>query len=856
MATVYLAEDLKHHRKVAVKVLRPDLAATIGPGRFSREIEVAARLQHPHILGVLDSGEADGFFYYVMPYVEGETLRDRLVRAGELPVPDAVRLLSEIAEALAVAHKAGVVHRDIKPENVLLSGRHALVADFGVAKAVTEATGRQQLTTAGVALGTPAYMAPEQAAADPQMDGRVDIYALGVLGYEMLTGVTPFHGLSPQQTLAAHLGQAPVSVSQRRAGLAPALDATIMKCLAKRPADRFQSADELVAALEPLAIPSGGMTPAHTQPVAAAAYPLAAQGASQRQLYAVAAAALLAIASITVIAVNRNRAPGPVAVAEQRQLTFSGDAFNPAISPDGKWLAYVSGDSALLVQEVAGGRAVAVLRGGYFREPVWSPEGGSLLIGAALDADVGRDAVWEIPRLGGEPRRVGSNGTSYDFSPDGRSIAWAVIDTVGITDRKTGREFRRLVVPDVSWIWSLRWSPDGRWLALGANTTEWGMATFLMDSAGPGRHLVARAVGPLSWNADGTALYVLSIPRIVREQIDRRSGSPHDTGTTVMSGLSDAGSLSLSRVGGILVVGRGPSNSRNVAIAVPPSGSAGRIEPLPLSSGTASVGPPAISPDGRWVAWRERADQSRSILLAPFTGGAARVIARSEGQRVSDPVWAPDSRRFAWFVGDSSPFDLYIGTTDGAAPARIAAIPAGLRTAVPKPFTWGTAGLIVPDVGLREFQLVDPASGHTTPLAQFDSLNNLYSPLLSPDGGTLIAARSRPFGYWNDVWQRRLDTGRWVPVPSAALGDHYLLRWDAGGVTAGVGSGSANGYYSRWEIWHARSPGAPFTPQLTGLRVCTGSPPSISDDNRHLACTQTTATSDIWLATDFDAGYR
>ena len=181
-----------------------------------------------------------------MPYVEGETLRERLTRGGELPVPEAVRLLGEIAEALAVAHKAGVVHRDIKPENILLSGRHALVMDFGVAKAVTEASGRQQLTTAGVALGTPAYMAPEQASADPQIDGRVDIYALGVLGYEMLTGHTPFHGLNPQQTLAAHVTQTPISVAQQRAGLSQALEAVVMKCLAKRPADRFQTADELV----------------------------------------------------------------------------------------------------------------------------------------------------------------------------------------------------------------------------------------------------------------------------------------------------------------------------------------------------------------------------------------------------------------------------------------------------------------------------------------------------------------------------------------------------------------------------------------------------------------------------------
>ena len=177
MATVYLADDVRHRRKVAVKVLRPELAATLGPERFFREIEVAARLQHPHILPLHDSGEAGGFLYYVMPFVDGHNLRHRLRHQGELPIHDAVRITAEIADALAYAHGQGVVHRDIKPDNVLISGRHALVTDFGVAKAVSEATGRQQLTSAGIALGTPAYMAPEQAAADPHLDHRVDIYA-------------------------------------------------------------------------------------------------------------------------------------------------------------------------------------------------------------------------------------------------------------------------------------------------------------------------------------------------------------------------------------------------------------------------------------------------------------------------------------------------------------------------------------------------------------------------------------------------------------------------------------------------------------------------------------------------------
>ena len=261
MATVYLAEDVKHHRQVAVKVLRPDLAAVLGADRFLREIEIAAKLQHPHILTLIDSGEAEGFLYYVMPFVDGESLGAKLARERELPVQEAVRILREVVDALVNAHSIGVVHRDIKPDNVLLSGRHAVVTDFGIAKAVSEATGAQQITTAGVALGTPAYMAPEQAVADPNVDHRADIYAVGVMAYEMLAGEPPFAGASPQAVLSAHVTETPKAVTESRTTVSPELGAAIMKCLEKKPADRWQSAEELHAELEKLMTPSGGTTP-------------------------------------------------------------------------------------------------------------------------------------------------------------------------------------------------------------------------------------------------------------------------------------------------------------------------------------------------------------------------------------------------------------------------------------------------------------------------------------------------------------------------------------------------------------------------------------------------------------------
>ena len=252
MSRVFIAEETGLGRKVVVKVLPPELAAGVNTDRFHREVHLAASLQHPHIVPLLSAGQAGGLLYYTMPLVEGESLRARLARQGELPVAESLRILRDVSDALSYAHRHGLVHRDIKPGNVLLSEHHALVTDFGVAKALDEAGPATAVTATGLALGTPTYMAPEQAAGDPHTDQRADIYALGVLGYEMLAGRPPFLGASPQAIVAAQLTQAPPPLTHARTSVPPALASLIMRCLEKRPADRPQSAEELVHALEAL----------------------------------------------------------------------------------------------------------------------------------------------------------------------------------------------------------------------------------------------------------------------------------------------------------------------------------------------------------------------------------------------------------------------------------------------------------------------------------------------------------------------------------------------------------------------------------------------------------------------------
>ncbi len=248
MATVYLALDRKHHRRVALKVLKPEVATTVGPERFLREIAIAAPLNHPHILPVLDSGEAAGFLYYVMPYVEGESLRNRLTREKQLPLDDALRIAREVADALSYAHRRGVVHRDIKPENILLESEHAVVADFGIARAIT-AAGSERLTETGIAVGTPAYMSPEQGAGSGELDGRSDLYSLGCVLYEMLAGQPPFTGTTADGVVRQHLAAQPPSITVVRPAVPAHIAAALQCALAKTPADRFTTAAQFAAAL-------------------------------------------------------------------------------------------------------------------------------------------------------------------------------------------------------------------------------------------------------------------------------------------------------------------------------------------------------------------------------------------------------------------------------------------------------------------------------------------------------------------------------------------------------------------------------------------------------------------------------
>ncbi|MEO5826906.1 MAG: protein kinase [Gemmatimonadales bacterium] len=347
MATVYLAHDIRHERDVAIKVLHPDLGAALGSERFLTEIRTTAKLQHPHILPLLDSGEADGLLYYVMPLVTGETLRSRLERERQLPIEDAVRIAREVADALGSAHALGIIHRDIKPENILLQGGHALVADFGIALAVQQAGG-QRMTQTGLSLGTPQYMSPEQAMGERAIDARSDIYALGAVTYEMLVGEAPFTGPSVQAIVARLITETPRGLAAQRKAVPDQVEYAVLRALEKLPADRWATARELADALK------GDGTGRPTKP-------LSAQGVVARWQPSLLAVGVAAFALTGVAAWGWLRAPDTTSLAVRRvnvtlpdsaPLEFVGEApvgagqTALALSPDGQTLVYVGSGGA------------------------------------------------------------------------------------------------------------------------------------------------------------------------------------------------------------------------------------------------------------------------------------------------------------------------------------------------------------------------------------------------------------------------------------------------------------------------------------------------------------------------------
>jgi eukaryotic-like serine/threonine-protein kinase len=673
MATVYLAHDLRHDREVAIKVLHPELGAALGGDRFLNEIRTTARLQHPHILPLLDSGDADGLLYYVMPYVTGETLRARLDRERQLPIDDALRIAREVADALGAAHALGVVHRDIKPENILLQGGHALVADFGIALAVQQASGAR-MTQTGLSLGTPQYMSPEQAMGERQIDARADIYALGAVTYEMLAGEPPFTGTSVQAIISRVLTEEPRPLAAQRKSVPESVESAVLRALEKLPADRFASAAEFVNALDH-----------DTSPTRRA--PRLARGSAERGRALAAAGVTLAAFAIAVGWLLGRRTHAPAAVAAWSASILLADSL--PLDP---------------LFNVAEGMPTIAL----------SPDGSQLVFvarhGAHTQMFLRRLSDFTVRALDGT-----ENGFAPFFSPQGDAVAFFV-----------GDELKRLSLADGRLTVMARnthdptggaWLPDGEIVVSRERGSQLEVVTATGDSLRTikcsalctfpepltdGRRVLASSAGGLMvvdltdgrisrvprWDAKSDADYLRAIMgrldgdghlvyagpggQLFAAPFDERSARPTGPSASVADGVrteSGRGAVqfALSRSG---VIAYAPGEVMSLGILVR-ADRAGKLDTIPVAP--ANYNALELSPDGRRIVARV-GTATGDVELQIIDVMSGRVTPWLSGPAFGRPTWMGDGRRVMFDRGGR----YFVGDPDVADPPRPLSLPGGI----------------------------------------------------------------------------------------------------------------------------------------------------------------------------------
>jgi serine/threonine-protein kinase len=675
MATVYLAKDLKHDREVALKVLRPELGALLGAERFLAEIRITARLDHPHILTLIDSGAAEGFLYYVLPFVRGESLRDKLNREKQLGIEEALQITKQVAGALDYAHRQGVVHRDIKPENILIQEGEAMLADFGIALAVKEAGGNR-LTETGLSLGTPQYMSPEQATGDRTLDARSDLYSLGAVLYEMLAGEPPVTGPTVQAVIAKLLTERPTRLRVVRDSVPEGVDAAVAKALAKTPADRFSSAGEFAAALQ--------------QAPAGASRPEAAW--HRRELWLGAAgAALLAVLVFGGSRFLRNAGP-ILALGRSEQLTAEpGLEIQPAISPDGRLVAYAAGSAArmrIFIRPVGGGRTIPLSDDSTAVEtgPRWSPDGTRILF-------LTRGGVSVASSLGGSsqpvvPPSVASNVVSAAWSPDGREIAFVRADSLFVASAEGGEARPVATGSDLH---SCAWSPNGKWIAcvsLNAGSVRPGTsfgnlaptAILLFPASGgaPIRLVETQAFNQSPvWTRDGRRLLFLSNrdgPRDVYAISLTSSGRPRGVPARLTTGLG-AISISLSADGHRLAYAVYAARANIWSLAIPTGVPTTTDAATQRTSGTQVIEAMRVSRDGRWLVYDSDLRGNSDIYRIPVGGGQPEQLTNDPADEFA-PDLSPDGRSVAYHSWRTGTRDIEVKPLDGGPVQRVTATPA------------------------------------------------------------------------------------------------------------------------------------------------------------------------------------
>jgi len=800
MATVYLAHDVKHNRDVAVKVLKHELGAVLGAERFLHEIKVTANLQHPNLLPLFDSGDADGLLYYVMPYFEGETLRARLRREQQLPVDETIRLVTIMAGALDFAHARGVVHRDLKPENILLQAGQPVIADFGIALAVVQAAG-ERVTQTGLSLGTPQYMSPEQATGDRAVDARSDEYSLAAVTYEMLTGEAPHTGANAQVVIARLMTETPRIIRNARPAVSIGVDAAVQRALSKSPADRFATCGDFARALGQSAKP--GVSPSPTPRF------------QQRYIRAALVSAIVVAIVTSGFWWQAHDSSPLLTIGRATQLTSdNGLEIQPAISPDGKLVAYSAGNSVrmrIFIRPAGGGRTVPLSDDSASVEThaQWSPNGDSLLF-------LSRGGVFVSSALGGVSRAVvapssGPVVTSAMWSADGTRIAYARGDSLFVLKPRGGKPILLATSSDLH---SCNWSPTDRWIACVSGNSMNVTPGTAFANIGPSAIVVIPTAGgeamlivkppafnqsPI-WSTDGKRLYFISNrqgPRDIYSVRVSGTGQAQGEPTRLTTGLG-AISISMSRDGRRLVYAAYSARANLWAQPIP-SGSSSTVESaIAITTGSQVIESVHVSHDGRWLFYDSNINGNADIFRVGTTGGTPEQIT-SESADEFAPDLSPDGRIIIYHVWRNGIRSIELKSLDGSPVEQLSktTLPGVLPTWSPDGATIAFTQFPPPAIAIARRE----ASGHWS--SPKTIARGGGHPMWSPDGLRIVYGATTDATRIDSTMVVNLSGGSphrlFQPGPSAPPTNSAAL-WSVDGKLIYLKAHDENGRTSFWSL--------------------------------------------------------